>query len=136
MTAIEGVGRRTTTRLGGRTSVSVGTGFVLPSAPDETNHTKATAAAAPAASLGSMLTLQELGGETPEGKETRRHGQDMLALLAQLQRDLLLGADDMATLVRLAELAAAVPRATDPRLAAMISAIIVRVRVELARRQV
>jgi len=42
----------------------------------------------------------------------------------------------LAALRRLAELALAVPRATDRRLAAMVSAIVVRVRVELARRQV
>jgi hypothetical protein len=39
-------------------------------------------------------------------------------------------------LTRLAELVASVPRAADRRLAAMVSAIMVRVRVELARRQV
>ena len=59
----------------------------------------------------------------------------MLAALAELQRALLGGGDDGRALQRLAELAAAVPRATDPRLAALVSAIILRVRVELARRQ-
>jgi protein-disulfide isomerase-like protein with CxxC motif len=82
-----------------------------------------------------MLTLQELGGETVADREARRHGQDMLAALAALQRALLGGSDDVATLQRLAELAVAVPLATDRRLAAMVSAIVVRVRVELARRQ-
>jgi hypothetical protein len=82
-----------------------------------------------------MLTIQELGGGAAEDREARRHGQDMLALLAELQRGLLTGSDDGTTLTRLAELAAAVPRAADPRLAAMVSAIMVRVRVELARRQ-
>jgi len=85
--------------------------------------------------LASVLTLQELGGETVQDREAKRHGQDMLAMLAALQRGLLGGADSGDTLQRLAELAAAVPRATDRRLAAMMSAIIVRVRVELARRQ-
>jgi copper homeostasis protein CutC len=55
--------------------------------------------------------------------------------LAGLQRALLTSGDDTAALQRLAELAAVVPRAADRRLAAMVSAIIVRVRVELARRQ-
>ena len=51
---------------------------------------QAGAAAAPAAtSLGSMLTLQEAGGETVEDREARRHGYDMLAALAELQRALL-----------------------------------------------
>ena len=79
--------------------------------------------------------MQELGGETVADREARRHGQDMLAALAELQRALLGGDDDAAALQRLAELAAAVPRATDPRLAALVSAIVLRVRVELARRR-
>jgi hypothetical protein len=82
-----------------------------------------------------MLTLQELGGETIQDREARQHGQDMLAALADLQRALLSPGGDAAVLARLAELAASVPRATDRRLAAMVSAIMVRVRVELARRQ-
>jgi Class II flagellar assembly regulator len=42
--------------------------------------------------------------------------------------------DTVETMQRLAELATAVPRAADPRLAALVSAISIRVRVELARR--
>jgi hypothetical protein len=95
------------------------------------------AAAAPqATSLGSMLTLQELGGETAADREARRHGRDMLATLTELQRALLGGGDGVVALQHLADLAALVPQATDRRLAAMVSAIIVRVRVELARRQI
>ena len=82
-----------------------------------------------------MLALQEVGGETVEDREARRHGHDMLAALAELQRALLGGGDDGVALQRLADLAASVPHATDPRLAAMVSAIVLRVRVELARRQ-
>jgi hypothetical protein len=81
-----------------------------------------------------MLTLQELGGETAEDRDARRHGQDMLGALAALQRALLMGGDEEVALRQLAELAAAVPCAADRRLAAMVSAIAVRVRVELARR--
>jgi hypothetical protein len=82
-----------------------------------------------------MLSLQELGSETVEDREARRHGHDMLAALAELQRALLSNAGNGQVLERLAELADAVPQATDPRLAAMISAIVLRVRLELARRQ-
>jgi hypothetical protein len=57
-------------------------------------------------------------------------------MLAALQRSLLGAAGGADTLEQLAVLAASMPRATDPRLAATMSAIIVRVRVELARRQV
>jgi len=59
----------------------------------------------------------------------------MLAELAALQRALLAGGDDAAALERLAQLAKEVPSATDPGLAALVQAIVVRVRVELARRQ-
>jgi protein-disulfide isomerase-like protein with CxxC motif len=58
----------------------------------------------------------------------------MLAALTELQRALLGDGDDAAATQRLMDLLAAVPLATD-RLAAMVSAIVVRARVELARRQ-
>jgi hypothetical protein len=133
MTGIEGIGWPTTPRPVSRTPVR--SGFTLPTEPAGTGQ--ATAAAAPqATSLGCMLTLQELGGETVADREARRHGQDMLAALSSLQRTLLADGDDVTALQHLADLAAVVPRATDRRLAAMVSAIVVRVRVELARRQV
>jgi Class II flagellar assembly regulator len=59
----------------------------------------------------------------------------MLAALGELQRALLAGGGDAGALQRLLELSTSETRATDPRLAAMISAIVVRVRVELTRRQ-
>ena len=136
MAAIDGVGRSGATRIGGRAAASgAASGFAVPAEAGAANHAAEAAAAQPAG-LASMLTLQEMGGETVEDREARRHGQDMLALLAALQRGLLGGLDDGTTLERMAAMAAAVPRASDRRLAAMVSAIMVRVRVELARRQV
>lgn len=134
MTAIERIGGPAATRPGGRASAAAASGFALPA--EQAARAHGASAAAPAASLASMLTLQEIGSETPEDRAARRHGQDMLTLLSWLQRALLAGGDDAATLAQLAELAASVPQATDRRLAAMISAIVVRVRVELARRQI
>jgi hypothetical protein len=81
-----------------------------------------------------MLSLQEFGGDAAADSQASRRGEDMLSALAELQRALLGGVDTADTMRRLAELAATVPRAADPRLAAMVSAIILRVRVELARR--
>jgi hypothetical protein len=133
MTAIERVGRSTAVRFGGGPSAAGASGFTLPADPAAASH--APSAAVPVASLTSMLTLQELSDETAEDRSARRHGQDMLTLLARIQRALLAGRNDAATLAQLADLAGAVPRATDRRLAAMVSAIVVRVRVELARRQ-
>ena len=133
--AIEGVGWPTAPRIGSRVTNRAGTGFAI--AADQTSDAPpATAGTMEAASLGAVLTFQEMGTETVEDREARKHGQDMLALLAALQRGLLNGVDNPVALQQLAELAAAVPRATDRRLAAMISAIVVRVRVELARRQI
>jgi hypothetical protein len=132
MTGIEGIGWPTAPRVVSRAPAK--SGFVMPSEPDEVGHAAASPSAEPVA-LGSMLTLQELGGESVADRQARRHGQDMLAELAALQRALLAGGADVAALHHLAELAAAVPRSADRRLAAMVSAIVVRVRVELARRQ-
>ncbi len=81
-----------------------------------------------------MLSLQEFGGDAAADREASRRGEDMLAALAELQRALLGGVDTVETMQRLAELAAAVPRAANPQLAALVSAINIRVRVELARR--
>lgn len=134
MVAIEGVGGPTAPRIGTRTQTpAAASGFTVP----DTTATAGTTAAADAApaSLASMLTLQELGGDAVADREARRHGQDLLAMLAELQRALLGSGDDAAVLQRLAELTASVPLAGDRRLAAMISAIVVRARVELARRQ-
>ena len=133
MTGIERVGWPTAPRLANRPAAK--SGFFVP--PEPAGLAQAGAAGAPAAtSLSSMLTLQEAGGETVEDREARRHGNDMLAALAELQRALLGGDGDGVARQRLGDLADAVRHATDPRLAAMISAIVLRVRVELARRRV
>ena len=133
--AIESVGWPTTPRIGARIANRAGTGFAI--AADRTAG-GATAASGPTepGCLGAVLTLQEMGDQTVEDRRARRHGQDMLALLAAVQRNLLTGEDNVAVLQQLAELASSVPGTADRRLAAMISAIQVRVRVELARHQV
>jgi hypothetical protein len=132
MTGIEPIGWSATQRVSGRTANR--SEFSVPLSPTASG-VATTVAESSAPTLASMLTLQELGGETVQDREARRHGQDMLAALADLQRSLLSPDGDPSVLARLAELAESVPRATDRRLAAMVSAIMVRVRVELARRQ-
>ena len=136
MTGIDGIGRRAANAPSAgakrprRVASPCRPNRQPPATPQPRPQTEAVA-------LTSMLSLQEFGGETRAAdREARRHGQDMLAALAELQRALLGGGDTVETLQRLAELAAAVPRAADPRLAALVSAIILRVRVELARRGV
>jgi hypothetical protein len=132
MAAIEGIGRSNVARSGARRSSAFTGGFAV--SLETTTPSHAATEAMPPAALASMLTLQELGGETAEDRDARQYGQDMLTVLASLQLALLTGGDAGAALQQLAELAAAVPRANDRRLAAMVSAIIVRARVELARR--
>ncbi len=109
-------------------------GFSVPLQSAGAGATTATAEAS-APTLATMLSLQELGGETARDREARRHGQDMLAALADLQRLILSAGSDTAALQRLADLVASVPHATDRRLNALVSAIVVRARIELARRR-
>ncbi len=132
MTGIEGIGWPSAPRPTTRSAAKPG--FFVPASPPETGQT-AAAAAPQASSAASMLGLQELGEETVRDREARRHGQDMLAALAELQRNLLGAGDAAVALRRLSDLVAAVPVADDPRLAAMVAAVVLRVRVELARRQ-
>ena len=133
MTGIEGIGRpgplRQTRRTVGKSTFKM--------APEGAASGPATAAAETASvALGSMLTLQEFGDPTVPDRDARRHGQDMLAALAELQRALLLGDGDAIALQRLADLAGTMPHVADRQLAALLSTIAVRVRVELARRSI
>jgi hypothetical protein len=137
MTGIDGVGGSgPASPLGGARSVRRAGVFSLPetAAAEEAAPAVETLNAAPAAALGGMLALQEAGAETVRDRAARRHGLALLAALNALQRALLGGADGADSLARLAELAEAVPAATDPRLAGVLQAIALRARVELARR--
>ena len=132
MTGIERVSWPVTARTASRRPGA--SGFSVPLQPANAGATTATAeTSAPA--LATMLSLQELGEETVQDREARRHGQNLLAILADLQRLILSAESDGAALQRLADLTASVPLGTDRRLNAIVSAIVVRARVELARRQ-
>jgi hypothetical protein len=133
MAAIEGIGRSGAVRLGARARTRVSSGFTVPDEPAAS--TPAATEATPATALTSMLTLQELGSGTADDVEARSRGHDLLTALAELQRALLLGHDDAAALERVADLATSVPPANDRRLAEIVSAIIVRAKVELVRRR-
>lgn len=133
MTGIDGIGRAAPTRSVARAARPQTGAFSVPTKSSATGHT-AAAIQTEEVALAAMLTLQEFGGDAAADREASRRGEDMLSALAELQRALLGGVDTVETMQRLAELAAAMPRAADPRLAALISAISIRVRVELARR--
>jgi len=130
--AIERVGWPTALRIGARIANRSGDGFAV-TADRVTGMATAPSGPTEPACLGAVLTLQEMGDQTVQDRRARKHGQEMLALLAAVQRRLLSGEDIVAALKQLAELSDSVPRAADPGLAAIISAIRVRARVELAR---
>ena len=111
------------------------TGFNVPTTPR--GAPAAATAEAPAVTLAGLLALQAEDTDAAQDREARRHGHNLLAELAALQRALL--ADDagqgvpLDQLRRLEQLAAAQPAAADPRLRDLLEAITLRARVELAR---
>jgi len=122
-------GVRVGTASGG---AAVGGGFVVP------EDAVATASAAPLGeatpvTLGAMLAAEALDRDALRDRAARRHGQVVLAGLTALQRVLLEGGDQALSMGRLEGLIADMPEASDPRLAAVLGSIVLRVRVELAR---
>ncbi len=118
-----------------------GSGFSVPSgAAEEAAGSSAPEPAAEGVSLDGMLALQEAAvleghAETVVDRKARRHGQDILSELGRLQRALLSGEADSQTLTRLATLVEQQPPVDDPRLRAVLEAVRLRARVELARRE-
>ena len=133
MSAIEGIGLAGAGRLPSRTRASGADRFSVDTVAGPALQPRA-AEAAPASAPAGMLSLQEIGTESPRDRAARRHGRALLAALARLQRHLLGAPDDGTTLLELADLAATVPAATDPAIAATLKAVVLRARVELARR--
>src|ERR1700728_583176 len=91
-------------------------------------------AEAPAVSLGLMMAAEELDRDATRDRAARRHGLVMLGGLTALQRALLEGGDTAVSLERLAALLEDMPSAVEPRLAALLDTIALRVKVELALR--
>lgn len=137
MTDVGRVERATGQATTVRARVSPEAGFTVPATtqPAAGQPTGALTETAAASSLSGLLALQEAGAGAPRDREARRRGRDLLAALAELQHALLGGGDSPDALARLAELASDLPHASDPRLRAVLAAIGLRARVELARRQ-
>jgi len=110
-----------------------GPAFAMPPAPPTRAAGGAPGAGVAAVSLPGLLALQEAGVEAPGDRAARRRGRDILAALAALQRGLLDG-DSGEALPALARLARDLPPAADPGLDAVLRAVALRARVELARR--
>ncbi len=109
----------------GRTAFSV--------AQDADEARKATLGEISPAELGSLLAVQERDETDHRNRNARRHCQDMLRLLTELQRSVLADAGVQDAMSRLATLALSVPEAGDPRLSALSRMIALRARVEMAR---
>lgn len=127
MEPIAGVGRGT---IAGMRPARGRTGFARAL---EAEQGESAAAPAPVQAVGLplLLAVQERDGDAQDGA-ARRHGSQMMDALAALQRALL-GEGGGAELQRLASLARAAPPASDPALAAVQRAVLVRAAVELAR---
>ena len=91
------------------------------------------AEAAPVA-LDSLLALQQVDEPTERDRAARRHGQALLGALGWLQRALLDDGDQAAVLGRIRRLAEVIPAAADAGLAAAVDMVVLRARIELARR--
>jgi Class II flagellar assembly regulator len=133
MTTISGVGRAS----GGgsvKKSANRSAAFAMQADPSESNAPAAKAGPTSPIALDAMLALQEAGSQTVQDREARRHGLELLKMLRALQRELLGGNASEAVLDRLSTLARSCPVATDPELASALQLVVLRARVELARR--
>lgn len=89
---------------------------------------------AAASAINNMLSLQEISGEDVRRRKLAQQGKNMLDELENLRRDLLIGAIPGERLQGLArQLSIQKQQVADPRLAALIDDIELRVAVELAK---
>lgn len=133
MAGVEGVGmgRAAAPRVWGGSRAP--SGFAV--RDDDARSDAAQAIAAPIA-MGGLLGLQEYAGNRDgDGDAPARHQADtLLTDLAALQRTLLGGGDPAAVLGRLEGMLGSVPPTGSPVLLALLGAVRMRARVELARR--
>ncbi len=85
--------------------------------------------------MTSMLTLQGIDEDAERDRRARKRGTAMLAALTNLQRAMLAEEDPGLALRTLNELAADDSVAHDPGLDAIVRAVVLRSRVEIARRE-
>jgi hypothetical protein len=91
------------------------------------------AAQAPVA-LDALLALQQVDEPNERNRAARRHGQALLGALGRLQRLLLEDGDPAGALEQLHTLADTISAAADPGLAAAVDQVVLRARIEMARR--
>ena len=116
-------------------------GFMVPASPERSLQQNAggTGDVSAVIDTSAMLALQEdvdregTRSRRASDRQARRHGQDILAALAALQADLLGDAALGRSLNRLAALLDTPAEALDPGLAAVLTSITLRARLELLR---
>ena len=107
--------------------------FVGDGAPPLTQ--KARLSSAPAIGLDNLLALQAVEEGSERDRSARKRGTALLASLSTLQRTMLMDGDPSLALRALSDLAADQDVADDPGLAAILRAIVLRSRIEIARRE-
>ena len=122
----------------GRSLAASGSTFQLPSLAGQPpsaapSAAPLTAASAPAAMAG-LLALQEFLPPQDHHQRSLQHGHALLAKLSRLQAAILGGEHSATLLDELSDLAATRIDTQDPRLRALITAVITRAQVELAKR--
>lgn len=85
--------------------------------------------------LESMLTLQAVDEAVERDRAAHKRGTAMIAALTRLQRAMLAEEDPSLALNALHELAGDGPLASDPGLGEIVRAVVLRSRVEIARRE-
>lgn len=111
-----------------------GPAFRLEQAPSpEVEMPRSGAGEVSGATLAGMLTIQEQEADNVHDREARRRGSAVLDGLRRLQRDMLLGGVDPHHLTALAELTDDLTGASEPQLQALVAAISLRARIELAK---
>jgi hypothetical protein len=133
---IDGVGKAVTRLATPRARSASGPGgrFSVPADEGAPSRTQAAEGIA-SLSYDGLLALQQEPDPREQDRRATRHGEAMLMELGALQRAMLAGGDPTDTLRKLEQMADAIPAATDPRLSALIGAIALRGRLQLARRQ-
>jgi hypothetical protein len=85
--------------------------------------------------VASMLALQAVDEAVERDRPARKRATAIIAVLTRLQRSILAEDDPSSVLDALNELTADSPTAADPGLGAIVRAVILRSRIEVARRE-
>ena len=127
-----------------------GTGGVAPASPDQRRDSgtpfvvdpslgrpvqPARLTAATGIGFETFLALQSVDENEQRNRAARKRGTAMIAALSDLQRAVLAAEDPALALRSLGTLAQEQPEAADPALASVLRAIVLRARVEVARRE-